>query len=1125
MNSRRPDMPNLLSDEDREILAYLRQQELRKEADRFKIARCDRKQAYPLSSGQEGVWFQDQIEPGNPAYHFCFRLHFGGPFQSDALRAALNEVVRRHDALRARFVMRDLELVQIIAPPTPVELPFVDLSDRDGQSRERETNEMISRLNEDPFDLSEDSLVRCLLIRHEANDHLLAMCFHHIIFDRWSMGVFVRELNAVYASYSAGRLSPLEELPIQYTDYAVWERETQKGEAYEKSLQYWLSQLADLSTLTLPTDRPRPANRHIGGGEVGYPLPRELTDSLRNLANAEEVTLFGVYLTGFSVMLQRLTGQFEAAIGTPVSNRNLPELEALIGYFLNTLVLRVDLSGDPSVRELLGRVREVLLAAYRHQNVPFETLVEKLAPKRDPSMSPLFQVSFVHFAHTSASPRTTNTSRDEAASSHSESPVLTQPDKDFPDYDLEVFITEDRGETHVAFHFRIDVFDQATIVRMFEYYARVLVAMVSDPGQRIGDIPLLGADERARIIEAGAGPRRAVPGKCVHELFEEQAERTPEAVAVVFEDRHLTYGELNARANQLAHHLTDLGIGPEVLVGLALERSLELAVGLLGILKAGGAYVPLDPSYPRQRLEFMLRDSQAPVLVTQHALVEQLPTFAGRTICLDPDWTTIAAQSTVNLRARVTPENLAYVIYTSGSTGQPKGVLMEHRPVVNHMAWMREEFGFNDGDAVLQRTPISFDAAGWEFFMPLLVGGRLVMAPPEAHRDPVQIVAALREQNVSTVQLVPSLFQLLTSTPELAACTALRRVFCGGEVLPRSAVRSFRERSGATVCNLYGPTEACIDATFWVCGRDGQGSTVLIGRPIWNTQVYILDSHGNPAPVGVAGELFIGGNGLARGYLHRPELTVEKFVPDPFSVAPDARLYRTGDRARYSPDGAIEFLGRIDNQVKLRGNRIELGEIEAVLAEHPAVRESVVLVREVTPGDERLVAYVVAAGASADLTENLRAHLRARLPDYMLPSVFVALDRLPLMPNGKVDRGALPATPDDRNETVPLAEAESEMEQLLADVWRQALGVARVGVRDNFFDLGGHSLLVIRVIEEMRRRTGVAMSVREYMMQDLGQIAGLYERERALDVSADSSRDSGPIRRGRSRRVSVGGES
>lgn len=1103
MNPRRPGTLDTRSDEDDEILSFLRQQESRKDESRFQIARCDARQHYPLSSGQRRLWFLDQIEPGNPAYHYCFRLRYDGPFDKDALLGALDELIRRHDVLRARFVVHDLELVQFIAPPAGLDLQFVDFSGRDAQAREREQQELIARLNQDPFELSEGALVRGLLIRQEAGVHLLLICMHHIVTDRWSMDVFVRELDAIYAAYCAGKSSPLQELPIQYTDYAVWERESQKGEAYERSLAYWRSHLADLNTLALPMDRPRPAVRGFGSARLVIALPALLIDKLGTLARARGETSFMVCLTGFAVMLERLTGQVDIAVGTPISNRAMTELEALIGYLTNTLVLRMDLSGDPSGGELLSRVREVLLDAYRYQDVPFETLVEKLAPKRDLSRTPLFQVLFVHLGGMSRGAQ--------AVTASGSKPVLSQPDKVSTDYDLEVYINDEPGQAVAAFHYRTDIFDQTTVERMVGQYVAVLWALVSKPDQRIGEISLLSGEQSAQMIEAGQGPRTALPERCVHRMIEEVARRTPDAIAVEAGDERLGYAELNARANRVARRLRELGVGPGTLVGVCLDRSVELMVSVLGVMKAGGAYVPLDAEFPRERLAFMIGDAGLAVVVTRGGLAQAvLPQTRAKLLDVDEERAGLELLDGGDLEAGPSPGDLAYVIYTSGSTGRPKGVCIEHLSLANFALAAAHRLGIDARDRLLGVASLSFDASVLDLFVPLVSGARIVLAARAASADGKLIGSLIERSEATLMHATPATWQILRLSGWKGRTGF--RALSGGEALPWPLAEWLAGVCDSVV-NLYGPTEATVYVAIGEVVGSGREGVVDVGRPLANTSIHVLDEALQPVPPGVVGELCIGGVQVAREYLNREDLTGHRFVAYPFGGASGSRLYRTGDLARYRSDGDIEFLGRADHQVKIRGYRIELGEIESVLAEDAAVAQAVVLCREDVPGDQRLVGYVVAIGKQAPDVEALRARLRARLPAYMVPSAVVVLDAFPLTPNRKVDRSALPAPRGLASSAAAPLEAETDMERMLAGLWREALGVAQVGMQDNFFDLGGHSLLVITVIERMRQFSGIAIAPREYMMQNLRQIAGLYERGRAVSATARAGLPS--VRSGR----------
>ncbi|MBD1806833.1 amino acid adenylation domain-containing protein [Microcoleus sp. FACHB-SPT15] len=936
---------------------------------------------------------------------------------------------------------------------------------------ESEVQRIATEEAQQPFDLTREPLWRVKLLRLGEQEHVLLLTLHHIIGDEWSVEVFIREMAVLYKAFLAGSLLPLPELPVQYTDFAYWQRQWLQGELRETQLAYWKQQLNGVpSVLQLPTDHPRPAVQTYRGASQSLELPKSLADAIQVLSRQEGVTPFMVLLAAFQTLLYRYTGQDDISVGSPIANRNRRELSSLIGFFVNTLVLRTDLGGNPSFRELLSRVRQIALGAYAHQDLPFDQLVEALRPVRDASYTPLFQVSFAL----------------REAPQLEEVPGLAlsllNVETFTAQFDLSLFVDITEQGLIASFEYNTDLFEAATITRMLGHFQNLLLGIVSNPDQRLSDLPLLSEAERHQLLVAWNDTQAEYPTDlCIHQLFEAQVERTPNAIAVVFENQQLTYQELNNRANQLAHYLKQLGVKPEVLVGLCVERSLEMVIGLLAIQKAGGAYVPLDPSYPKERLSFMLSDSQASVLLTQQKLEAVFPEHQAHVIYLDKDcWELTLTQSEENPVSEVKLENLAYVIYTSGSTGRPKGVMISHRAICNHMFWMQMSFPLSETDKVLQKTPFSFDASIWEFYAPLLVGAQLIVARPGGHQDSVYLTKVIAEQKVTTLQLVPSLLRMLLEEGRLETCNSLRRVFCGGEALPVELQECFFASLDASLHNLYGPTEACIDSTFWTCKRKGEQQTVPIGRPIANTQIYILDPHLQLVPIGVPGELHIGGDSLARGYLNLPGLTDEKFIPNPFSDEPKARLYKTGDLARYRPDGSIEILGRIDHQVKLRGFRIELGEIEAVLVKHPAVREVVALVREDQPGEKQLVAYVVSNQARTPTTSELRNYLKGQLPEYMLPSVFVLLDTLPLLPNGKVARRSLPATDGLRPTLAAAYEApRSETERAIASVWRTVLNVEKVGVNDNFFDLGGHSLLILQVNRKLRKVLNRDLSVVE----------------------------------------------
>lgn len=891
------------------------------------------------------------------------------------------------------------------------------------------------------------------------------LTFHHIIFDGWSFGVVQKEVAALYKAFSSGEPSPLPDLPIQYADYAVWQRQWLQGEVLESQLSYWKRHLAGApAVLELPTDRPRPAVQTFAGRVLTFTLPKALLASLRSLSRREGVTLFMTLLAAFKVLLSRHTGQQDIVVGSPIANRTRVEVEGLIGFFVNTLVLRTDLSRSPTFREVLKRVREVTLGAYSHQDLPFEKLVEELRPERDLSHTPLFQALFVLQNAPMSPPELAGVSLQ---------PYQVRRDTSM--FDLSLFLYETEEGLYVAAEYNTDLFEAATIERMASHYRTLLEGVAADTGQPITSLPLLQEAERRQLLVEWNDTASEYPREQrLHQLIEAQVEKTPEAVAVVFEGQQVSYAALNRRANQLAHHLRRLGVGSEVLVGLCMERSVEMVVALLGILKAGGTYVPLDPEFPRERVAFMLADSAAPLLVTQQRLLPELPAHRAQVLCLDTDWPSIARESSDNLTPLGNPEQLAYVLYTSGSTGQPKGVQIPHRALVNFLASMQQQPGISEKDVLLAVTTLSFDIAGLELYLPLTAGARVVIASRETASDGQALGEAIERSAATIMQATPATWQLL-----LAAGWAGQphlKVLCGGEALPLDLAQQLLSRCGQ-LWNLYGPTETTIWST--ISQVTAVEEKISIGRPIANTEIYILDEQRQPVPAGVPGELCIGGDGLARGYLNRPELTAEKFIAHPFSSAPGARLYRTGDLARYWSDGRIEHLGRLDFQVKLRGFRIELGEIEAVLRQHEAVAEAVVVAREDRIGEKRLVAYVVAQGKAEPSTGELRNHLHTKLPDYMIPSSFVCLPSLPLTPNGKVDRRALPTPEAGQMESKESYVApRTQTEETLAGIWAQLLDRKQVGIHDNFFDLGGHSLLATRVVSHIRGALHVDVPLR-----------------------------------------------
>jgi amino acid adenylation domain-containing protein len=1046
--------------------------------------------ALPLSFAQERLWFLDRLEPGRATYNISAALRLAGVLDERALERSLGEIVRRHEALRTVFTEVDGSPVQVVAPFGGFPLPVEDLSGLGEANREAALRQRAREEAARPFDLSAGPLFRAVLLRLGAEDHALLLSMHHIVSDGWSTGVLFRELSALYAAYREGGESPLPELPVQYADYAVWQREQLADDVLDRQLSYWRERLADApALLELPTDRPRPAVQAYRGATVPVELSAELLERLQALGRSEGATLYMTLLSAFQVLLSKYSGSEDIVVGSPIAGRTRREVEELIGFFTNTLVLRTDLSADPTFRELLGRVREGTLGAYEHQEVPFEKLVAELQPERSLSHAPLFQVMFT---------------LQNAGGGGAALPGLevsgAGAELEGAKFDLSLTLVATPRGLRGMLNYATDLFERGTAERMIGHLARVLEQVAGDADVRLSRLRLLGDAERSLVLEAWNGTAAEYPvDACLHELVEAQVEHRPHATALVFEGEPLTYAELNARANRLAHHLRSLGVGPDARVGLCVERSLEMMVGLLAVLKAGGAYVPLDPAYPAERLAYMLADSDPAVVLSQRALRDRIGSTGAPVLELDeaaPAW---GHRPVTNPeRGTLTPEHLAYVIYTSGSTGRPKGVGVPHRAVVNALSWMQELSGLSADDTVLHKTPYSFDASLRELLPPLLAGCRLVLARPEGHRDPGYLLELMRREGVTTLHAVPSLLQALVDEGGLAACDALRTVMCGGEALPAELARRFSDQAPwARLYNVYGPTEAAVDVTAWLCTDRPDGAAITpIGSPMPNVRIYLLDPAGEPVPVGVAGELHIGGGQVARGYLGRAALTAERFVPDPFSAEGGARLYRTGDRARWRADGAIEYLGRLDHQVKVRGFRIELGEIEGALRQAPGVAECAVVVREDETGDRRLVAYVTGDVEAA----GLREHLRESLPEYMVPSAFVFLDALPLTPNGKLDRKALPApelAPADDRYVAP----RTPVEEVLAGIWAEVLRLERVGANDNFFELGGHSLLVTRVVSRVRELFGVEVPLRAlFEGPTVAELSGRVEEMRRAEL-------------------------
>ncbi|WP_218081857.1 non-ribosomal peptide synthetase [Anthocerotibacter panamensis] len=1034
-----------LTPEQQELLAlWLAQQN--DESPVSRIHPVPRDGALPLSFAQQRLWFLHQLLPESALYNIPAAIRLFGVLEVAAMEQSLQAVVHRHEVLRTSFPTVAGQPLQVIAKSLDLPLPVTDLQALPPQEREAQARRLLNQEAEMPFDLAQGPLLRVKLLRLGVTDHILLVTVHHIVSDHWSSGVLIHEVATLYRAFSQGRPSPLPELTLQYADFAHWQQHWLTGEVLAEQVGYWQKQLAGApALLALPTDYPRPPVQRYRGAVYSFTLPAPLVTQLKTLSQREGVTLFMTLLAVFKVLLYRYTSQEDILVGTPIANRNRAEIEPLIGFFVNTLVLRTDLSGEPTFREMLQRVRGVTLDAYDHQDLPFEKLVEHLQPERAMSYAPLFQVLFV--LQNTPMPA-------EALPGLTFSPVL--PEQNSAKFDLTLTLLETAQGLTGAFEYNTDLLVRETVMRMAEHFITLAQDAVDRPTQSITRLHLLTPTERDRLLRNGRGMSMEFPDQCcIHQLFEAQVERTPDAVALVFAGKSLRYRELNQRANQVAHALQSRGVGPEVLVGLCLERSAALVVGLLAILKAGGAYVPLDPNYPTQRLSLMLEDIA--LLLTEQSLLERLPQTPAPVFFLDQ--AAIALLPTNNPTSPVTAEHLAYVIYTSGSTGRPKGVQIQHRSVVHFLTVVGIEPGLTPEDVLLAVTSLSFDIAALELLLPLTTGAQVVLAPAAA--DPVWLQQAMHD--VTVMQATPATWRMLVQAGWMGHPRL--KILCGGEALTADLAEQLLAR-GSALWNLYGPTET----TIWSSIQRVTPGTVTLGHPLPNTQVYVLDPQLQPVPVGIAGEVYIGGFGLARGYLKRPDLTAERFIPDPFT--PKARLYKTGDRARYRADSSLEYLGRLDFQVKIRGFRIELGEVEAVLAQHPHLTASVVVATE-----DHLVAYFVATVALP--ASELRTFLKTQLPDYMIPSIFVPLEALPLTPNGKVDRKALPAPELGRIDASFVA-PQTPVEQILAEIWAEILKRPEVGLQDDFFALGGHSLLATQVVSRVREVLGVTLLLHQF---------------------------------------------
>jgi amino acid adenylation domain-containing protein len=1068
---------------------------------------------FPLSLAQERLWLLHQFEEGTSLYTIFGGLKLIGPLSRPALEHSLSELVRRHEILRTNFQLSDGVPVQVIRETAPVDFDFIDLRAVPAAEREAHALAIAAAERRRPFDLEHDRLLRLRLIALENELHLFLISMPHMVSDGWSWRILISEIATHYDAFVHGRDAAIGPLARQYKDYASWQRRWVDLKRAEQQLAYWKTRLAGAPPISdLPLDRPRPPVRSFRGRRHTATIRRELIDRFRAVCLETRATFFMGMMAALTVLVHRHSRQVDIVIGTPVANRDRLEIDQLIGFISNVLPIRTDISGDPRFRELLGRVREASIEDYANQNIPFERIVEASLPERNAGYSPVFQVLL------NLQPPALQSTI--AGLKMEQMPELTD---DGTKFDLSLLVRGMSPDLLVYWEYNTDLFEPATIERLADQFVHVLEGIVADPDRRVSDLPVMSAAERKLLVDAWNATAVDRPfGCCVHELVSAQAARTPDATAVVAGRESLTYAALEVRANQLSHHLAGLGAGPEVVVGLCLDRSIEMVVALLAILKTGAAYLPLDPSYPSDRIDFMLADARALLVVTDDRLASIFESRGTRLVRLDAEKDAIARQPKTAPASRVGPDNLAYLLYTSGSTGTPKGVMGLHRGVVNRLYW---DVGEGADEVYAQKTTLNFIDALWEIFMPLVRGGRVVLVPPAAARDPAALTETLERQGATRLVLVPSLLRALLESLEDARAqradeqrlSSLRYVASSGEALPPDLADLCRLTLPQTkLVNVYGTSEFW-DASAHDCEPESRSGAhgVPVGRPLANIQVYVLDAQFAPVPIGAVGELHVSGAGLGRGYWGRPGLSAERFVPNPFGSG--ERLYRTGDLARWRADGELEYLGRADAQIKLRGHRIELGEVEAALRRQPGIRDAVVVVREDVPGERRLVAYVVTPEAALEPAA-LRRELLRSLPEHMLPAVIMPLVALPLTPNGKVDRKALPA-PEGRSPAGAHVAPGTPLEETLAALWAEVLGRPSVGVDDNFFDLGGHSLLLVRLHRKLKaalkREVSLMLLFQHPTVRDFATfLSGISPQQ----SSVDAGRDRGERRRSLARR-------
>jgi amino acid adenylation domain-containing protein len=1082
-----------------EKLALLQERLMKKGGSAVKKARISPRQSIapaPASFAQQQLWFLNQLEPDSP-FNISIAVRLNGSLKVDALEQTLDAIVDRHHALRTVFATVDETLVQVVLPPRSVVLNTIDLTHLSEDRSQIDVDRLLKFEPLRPFNLATDLMLRPTLIRLNDREHILLLVMHHIASDGWSVGILFREFASFYAGFAAGNPVLMTKLPIQYVDFADWQRQWLTGDVLASQLEYWRQHLADAPRfLTLTTDRPRPSIQTFQGGTKYFQIDRELTQAIRAICQQSGATLFMVLFAAFATLLSRYSGQDDVVIGSPIANRQRSEVESIVGCFINTLALRTKLQGNPTFLELLAQVRETTLGAYDRQDFPLERLVEELQPERSLSHALLFQTMFV---------------LQNAPMEKLELPELSLDLLELEDLsaqnDLFLSMAETDGGLTAELGYNSDLFDRSTIDRFATNFQTLLASIVANPNQRVAQLPLLGI-EQEKLLDKWNDTQVAYPlNTCFPQLFEQQVASTPDAIAVVFKNQQLTYQQLNDRANRWAKHLVKLGVETETIVALMGDRNIDFLTAVLAIFKAGGAYLPLNPEHPVERMQQVLSQGKVPFILAQQQYLSAVISIVGQ-LKIKPQLLYIEdldrlEYSTENLPIRSTPDNLAYVIYTSGSTGTPKGAMLEQRGMVNHLFAKITDLNLTANDPIAQTATQTFDISIWQFLVALLVGGTVEIIPTEIATDPTQLFALVEDRQISILEIVPSLLRMMIqqiidgATP--TKLSNLRWLLLTGEALPPQLCRQwFDYYPTIPMLNAYGPTECSDDVTHYPIESPPAPSVLNlpIGHPISNTQLYILDNHLQSVPIGVAGELYVGGAGVGRGYLNAPELTEAVFIPNPFSHSARARLYKTGDKGRYLADGNIEFLGRIDFQVKIRGFRIELGEIEAVLNLHPQVQEAIAIAREEQAGNQYLAAYIVPS--SPIETSDLRDFIKQKLPDYMVPNALIFLDRIPLTANGKIDRHALPI-PDlkfSSIDTFTLPTTSTQIE--LAQLWADILNLPEVGIHHNFFELGGHSLLATQIMSRLRSTFGVELPLRRLF--ELPTIAELAENiDRLLD--------------------------